>query len=184
LKATSERLASGGDHLCTNGGNHLCTSGLPAVATTSACAPWRGGPHPRPHTGVRTRPSKNAAATSTAYDVLYDSPGSVGAAWPAVAGGAGGAAGAADLRTARPSPIRWMGNHAPLGGGRRYRSPQSQRDGAAARLASHPQRVGGARDGVVAQPAVHLHKAGEHPSPRMLEEEAGRSVASRDIPRR
>jgi hypothetical protein len=47
-----------------------------------------------------------------------------------------------------------------------------------------PQRVGGARDGAVAQPAVHLHKAGEHPFPRMLEEEAGRSVASTDIPRR
>jgi hypothetical protein len=40
----------------------------------------------------------------------------------------------------------------------------------------------GARDGPVAQPAVHLHKAGDHPSPRMLEEEAGRSVASTDIP--
>jgi hypothetical protein len=47
-----------------------------------------------------------------------------------------------------------------------------------------PQRVGGARDGTVAQPTVHLHKAGEHPSPRMLEEEAGRSVTSTDIPRR
>jgi hypothetical protein len=42
----------------------------------------------------------------------------------------------------------------------------------------------GMRDGAVAQPAVHLHEAGEHPSPRMLEEEAGRSVASTDIPRR
>jgi hypothetical protein len=47
-----------------------------------------------------------------------------------------------------------------------------------------PHRVGGPRDGVVAQPAVHLHEAGDHPSPRMLEEEAGRSVASTDIPRR
>jgi hypothetical protein len=33
-----------------------------------------------------------------------------------VASGAGGAAGAADLRKARLSPVRWTGNHAPLGG--------------------------------------------------------------------
>jgi hypothetical protein len=36
----------------TSGGDHLC------VGTTSACAPWRRGPRPRPPTGVRTRPSK------------------------------------------------------------------------------------------------------------------------------
>jgi hypothetical protein len=135
LKASSERLANDGDH--------LCTGGLPAVATTSASAPWRGGPRPRPPTGVTTRPSKNASATSTVYDVLYDPPGSVRAAWPAVAGGA---AGAADLRTARLSPVRWTGSHAPLGGGRqrwrRHQSHQSQRDGAAARLASHPKELG------------------------------------------
>jgi hypothetical protein len=105
-----------------------------------------------------------------------------------MAGGAGGAADAADLRTARPSPVRRTGSHAPLGGGkrrwRRRRIHQIQRDGAVARLASHPKDLGGARDGAVAQPAVHLHKAGEHPSPRMLEEEAGRTVASTDIPRR
>jgi hypothetical protein len=96
--ASSERLASGGDHLCSerliSGGDHLCTDGSPApaatsapsgspaeattsaptacqrqqpplrqaaspaVATTSACAPWRRGPRPRPPTGVRTRPFK------------------------------------------------------------------------------------------------------------------------------
>jgi hypothetical protein len=138
LKASSERLASGGDH--------FCIGGLPAVATTSACAPWRGGPRPRPPTGVTTRPSKHAAATSTAYDVLYNPLGSVRAMWPVVAGGAGGAVGAADLRTTRPSPMRWTGSHALLGGGRRrwrrHRSHQSQRDGAAARLASHPKELG------------------------------------------
>jgi hypothetical protein len=47
-----------------------------------------------------------------------------------------------------------------------------------------PQKSWGARDGAVAQPAVHHHEAGNHPPPRMLEEEAGRSVASMDIPRR
>jgi hypothetical protein len=45
-------------------------------------------------------------------------------------------------------------------------------------------RSWGMRDGAAAQPAVHLHEAGKHPSPRMLEEEAGRSVASTDILRR
>jgi hypothetical protein len=39
----------------------------------------------------------------------------------------------------------------------------------------------GVKDGAAAQLAVHLHEAGEHPSPRMLEEEAGRSVAPTDI---
>jgi hypothetical protein len=85
-------------------------------------------------------------ATSTAYDVLYDPSNDDGAAWPTVAGGTGGATGAADLCTARPSPVRWTGSHAPFGSGRRrwrrHRSHQSQKDGAAARLASHPKEVG------------------------------------------
>jgi hypothetical protein len=38
--ASSERLASGGSHLCSerlaSGGDHLCTNDLPAAATTSA----------------------------------------------------------------------------------------------------------------------------------------------------
>jgi hypothetical protein len=36
--------------------------------------------------GVRTRPSKNTTAPSTAYDVLYDPPGGVGAVRPAAQG--------------------------------------------------------------------------------------------------
>jgi hypothetical protein len=36
----------------TSGGDHLC------AGTTSACAPWRRGPRPRPPTRARTRPSK------------------------------------------------------------------------------------------------------------------------------
>jgi hypothetical protein len=113
--------------------------------------PWRGGPRPRPPTGVTTRPSKprswkHAVATSMAYDVLYDHSGDVGVVWPAVAGGAGGAAGAVDIRTARSSPLRWTGSHSPLGNGkrrwRRHRSHQSQKYGAAAQIASHPKEVG------------------------------------------
>jgi hypothetical protein len=89
---------------------------------------------------------KRATAISMAYDVLYDPPGGVGAAWLAVSGGAGSATGAADLRTVRPSPVWWTGSRAPLGGGRqrwrRHQSRQSQRDGAAAHLASHPKELG------------------------------------------
>jgi hypothetical protein len=45
--ASSERLASGGDHISTDGSGHLCTDDSPAVATTSARAPLRRGPRPR-----------------------------------------------------------------------------------------------------------------------------------------
>jgi hypothetical protein len=54
-------------------------------------------------TGVRTRPSKNAAATAVAYDVLYG---------PQCARRAGEAMDVANPRTARLSPVRWMRNHA------------------------------------------------------------------------
>jgi hypothetical protein len=82
------------DSLASEGG-HLCTNGSPAAAGTSAPVDCRRrrppqrvrrGPRPRPPTGVRTRPSKNAAATSTTYGVLYDPPGSVGAVRPATQG--------------------------------------------------------------------------------------------------
>jgi hypothetical protein len=59
-------LTSSGDHLSTNDSGHLRTSAVPA-----------NGGHPSAREevltlGVRTRPSKNAAAAPTAYDVLYD----------------------------------------------------------------------------------------------------------------
>jgi hypothetical protein len=63
-------LTSGDDHLNTDDSGHLRTSMVPA-----------NGGHASTHeevftpiltTGVRTRPSKNAAPTRTAYDVLYD----------------------------------------------------------------------------------------------------------------
>jgi hypothetical protein len=66
--STASSLTSGRDHLSTDGSDHLCTGRrrLPQHA--------RRGPRSRPLTGVRTRPSKNTAATPTAYDVLYDPP--------------------------------------------------------------------------------------------------------------
>jgi hypothetical protein len=65
-------LTSDDDHLNTDDSGHLRTSIVPA-----------NGGHASVHkevfapiltTGVRTRPSKNAAPTRTAYDVLYDLP--------------------------------------------------------------------------------------------------------------
>jgi hypothetical protein len=57
------------------------TTSAPTTAATSALAAYQRWRSPPPRTkrfslppsyGVRTRPSKNAAATSTAYDALYD----------------------------------------------------------------------------------------------------------------
>ena len=62
-------LTSGGDHLNTDNSSHLRTGGLPA---TTAASPRTKRSSLSPSYGVRTRPSKNAAATSMAYDVLYD----------------------------------------------------------------------------------------------------------------
>ena len=45
--ASSERLASRGDHLSTDGDGHLCIDDPPAVAITSARTPLRKGPRPR-----------------------------------------------------------------------------------------------------------------------------------------
>jgi hypothetical protein len=75
--------ANGGDHLSTDDSGHLCTGGLPTTTDASARAERSS---PLPSCGVRTRPSKNVAATSTAYDVLYNPQGGVGAAWPAAQG--------------------------------------------------------------------------------------------------
>jgi hypothetical protein len=71
---------SGGDHLSTDDSSHLRTDGLPAMAAASPRTKRSSLP---PSYGVRTRPSKNAAATSTVYDVLYDPPDSVGTVRPA-----------------------------------------------------------------------------------------------------
>jgi hypothetical protein len=62
--STTGSLTSGDDHLSTDDSDPLWTSQrrLPQHA--------RRGPHSRPLMGVRTRPSKNAAATPAAYDVL------------------------------------------------------------------------------------------------------------------
>jgi hypothetical protein len=133
---------------------------------------------------VRTRPSKNVATTSIVYDVLYDPSDGVGTVRPAVRG----------------TPRTWRtcarGDRRPCGG--RTATPRSAagdsvEGGTKAIKAKEmePQhgslptpRYWGVWNGAVAQPAAHLYEAGNHPYPRMLEEEAGKSVASTDIPRR
>jgi hypothetical protein len=178
LEASSERLTSEGDHLYTDNSDHLCTDGLPAAAATSARAK-RSSP-----------PSSYEGEDKTIQERGHHLHGvrrlvrPLGQRRSSAAGGAGDATDAVDLRTARPSPVRWTDSHASLGGRKQHwrRHQNHQRDRAIARLASHPKELGGAWDGAVAQPAVHLHKAGDHPFPQMLEEEAGRSVASTDIP--
>jgi hypothetical protein len=137
-------LTSGGNHhyserLASRGG-HLYTDGLPATAATPARAKRSSPPSSyggedktiqergRHLHGVRrlVQPPR-AASNSTTDD-------------------AGDATDVADLRTVRPSPVWRTNSHAPLGGGRqrrrRHQSHQSQRDGAAARLASHPKELG------------------------------------------
>jgi hypothetical protein len=69
----------------------VATTSAPTTAATSAPVAYRRrrtpkrarrGPLSRPPMGVRTRPSKNAAATPTAYDTLYDPPVGVGTVRP------------------------------------------------------------------------------------------------------
>jgi hypothetical protein len=104
-EATTSAVGSltygGHHHLSTNDSGHLRTNAAPTnggrpSARKEVLAPVVA-------TGVRTGPSRNADTAPAAYDVLYDPSG--------VVGGAGRAMDVADLRTARPSPVRWMDSH-------------------------------------------------------------------------
>jgi hypothetical protein len=72
-------LTSGGDRLSTDGSSHVRSGGLPA---TVAASPHTKRSSLLPSYGVRTRPSKNAAATAAAYDVLYNPLGGARAVRP------------------------------------------------------------------------------------------------------
>jgi hypothetical protein len=86
-------LTSGGDHLYSerpplhqrlaSDSGHLRPGGLPATVAITVRTKRSSLSSSY---GVRTRPSKNAAATSTAYDVLYDPPDGVGTVRPAARG--------------------------------------------------------------------------------------------------
>jgi hypothetical protein len=84
-------LTSGGDHLCTGGRR------LPQHA--------RRGPRSRPHYGSEDKTLQERHRRPHGVRRLVRPPGA--------AGGAGEAMDVADPRTARPSPVRWMGSHAP-----------------------------------------------------------------------
>jgi hypothetical protein len=145
-------LTSGGDHLSTDDSGHLRTSAVPA---NGGCP----GAHkevlaPVLTTGVRTRPSKNAATAPAAYDVLYV---------PLV------------RPTMREKPWMWptyaRRNHRPCGG-RAVTPRPSGRMQRRRRHQSHPGRgarhaaADGASDGQPRVPGVRLlRKAGERPSP-------------------
>jgi hypothetical protein len=144
-------LTSGGNHLYSkrlaSGGGHLCTDGSPATAATFAPVACRQrrppqrvrrGPHPRPPMVVWTRPSKNVATTSMAYDVLYDPSSGIRAVWPA-AQGTPRMRRICARRDRRPCDGRTAGGRQRW---RRHQSHQSRKDGATAWLASHPKELG------------------------------------------
>jgi hypothetical protein len=145
-------LSSGGDHLSTDDSGHLRTSAVPA-----------NGVHPSPReevlapvltARVRTRPSKNAAAAPSAYDVLYVPPVRPVARekpwmWPTCA------------RRNRNPCSGWAATLRPSGRRQRRRRHQSH-PGRRARHAA----ADGASDGRPRVPGVCLlRKAGERPSP-------------------
>jgi hypothetical protein len=149
-------LTSGGDHLNTDDSSHLRTGGLPV---TAAASPRTKSSSLSPSYEVRTRPSKNATATSTAYDVLYDPLDGVGTVRP----------------TAQETPRMWQtcARHDRRSCGRWTATPRpvaggSVGGGAKAIQAKEP----GTRQltaPAAGRPRVAevrlLRKAGEHPSP-------------------
>jgi hypothetical protein len=115
-------LTSGGDHLSTDDSGHICTGSLPATAVASPRAERSSPPSSyggedktiqergRHRRGVRrlVQPPRRCQSSAT------------GCIWNATD--------AADLRTARPSPVRWTNSCTPFGGGRRRQSHPSHGD--------------------------------------------------------
>jgi hypothetical protein len=157
-------LTNGGDHLSTNDSSHLSTNdsshlrtgGLPAMA---AASPRTKRSSLSPSYRVRTRPSKNAVVTSTAYDVLYDPPDSVETVRP----------------TARETPRMWQtcARHDRRPCGRRTATPRSATGGSVGGGAKaiqakepHTRQLTAPAAGRPRVAEVRLlRKAGEHPSP-------------------
>jgi hypothetical protein len=151
-------LTSGGDHLSTNDSGHLCTGGRRLPQHT------RRGPRSCPHCGSEDKTIQEHGRRPCGVRRLVRPPGA--------AVGTGEAVDVADLRTARPSPVRWTGSHAP-----------TKRQEAASEAAPRPSKPGNrARGG-----RWRLQSAGlAYPKftssarlvnallPQILEEEAGR----------
>jgi hypothetical protein len=94
-------LTYGGQHLSTDDSGHLRTNA--ASANDGRPSAHKEVLTPVLATGVGTGPSKNVDTAPATYNVLYDPPGA--------AGGARRAVGVANLRTTRPSPVRWTDSH-------------------------------------------------------------------------
>jgi hypothetical protein len=162
--STTGSLTSGDDHLSTDDSSHLRTGGLPA---TTAASPHTKRSSLPPSFGVRTRPSKNAAATSTAYDVLYDPPDGVGTVRP----------------VARETPRMWQTcarrDRRPCG--RRIATPRSVAGGSAgggakaiqAKELDTRQLTAPAPGWPRVAEVRLLCKAGEHPSPPIARGRSG-----------
>eukprot|EP00267_Zea_mays_P051515 XP_020404474.1 serine/arginine repetitive matrix protein 1-like [Zea mays] len=101
-KATTSATGSltrGDDHLSADDSSHLCTGGRRLPQHT------RRGPRSRPHYGSEDKTIQERGCRPRSIPRLVPPPGA--------AASAGEAVDVADLRTARPSPVRWTGSHAP-----------------------------------------------------------------------
>jgi hypothetical protein len=97
------------------GGNDSHTDG-------DNCLSVRKGPHSRPYTYMSEDIQERSRRPRSVQGHVQP---------PSAAGDAGEAMGVADLRTARPSPVRWTDSHAP-----------SKRQEAAPEAAPKPPRPG------------------------------------------
>jgi hypothetical protein len=118
--STTGSLTSGGNHLSTDDSGHLCTGGLPATAAASPRAE-RSSP-PSSYEG-EDKTIQERGRHLRGVRRLVQPP---GRRQSSATGCAGNTTDVADLRTARPSPVRWTNSRAPFGGGRRRRSHPSQ----------------------------------------------------------
>jgi hypothetical protein len=159
-------LTSSGDHLITDDSGHLSTddSGHLCIGGRRLPHHMRRGPRSCPHCGSEDKTIQERGPRPRSVRRLVRPPGATA--------GAGEAVDAADLRTTRPSPVRWTGSHAP-----------TKRQEAASEAAPRPSMPGNrARGG-----RRRLQSVGPaYPKfassarlvnallPRMLEEEAGR----------
>jgi hypothetical protein len=159
-KATTSATGSltrGDDHLSADDSSHLCTGGRRLPQHT------RRGPRSRPHYGSEDKTIQERGCRPRSIPRLVPPPGA--------AASAGEAVDVADLRTARPSPVRWTGSHAP-----------TKRQEAVSEAAPRPSKPGnrahgGRRHPQLAGPAYPKFASSSELVnallPRMLEEEAG-----------
>jgi hypothetical protein len=98
---------SGGDHVGADDGNHLYTGGLPATAAASAHA--KRSSLPSSH-GSEDKTIQERGRHPHGVRRLVQPPGRCRSN---AAGGAGDTVDVVDLRTMRPSPVRWTDSRAP-----------------------------------------------------------------------